>query len=190
MPRQTTYYGDTLTSPIPTIPASHRDKGGHARVKSLMGIKDRTGVTMPVEVLLQMAFNAGYEAGAEDAASGELLAEAETLNGVLRPGRQDKAGYCAGGVRDGLGRQSRSAWSRRLKNGGDHREVPSFIASTTSPLHSGSFNLIFRHFPQRTGATHPQRILIRMVDSGSCIPHRLQRYKSFISIERRWTRGS
>jgi hypothetical protein len=35
-----------------------------------MGSKERAGVTMPVEILLRMVFDAG---------SGELLAEAETL---------------------------------------------------------------------------------------------------------------
>jgi hypothetical protein len=44
-----------------------------------VGIKERTRVTMPVDILLQMAFNDGYEAGAEDAGSGKLLAEAEAL---------------------------------------------------------------------------------------------------------------
>ena len=39
----------------------------------------------------------GYEAGAEDAGSGELPAEAEAVQiGVLRPGRQDEAGNRAG----------------------------------------------------------------------------------------------
>jgi hypothetical protein len=41
--------------------------------------KEKTGVTMMVEILLRIPFYAGYEAGAEDAGSGELLAEAEAL---------------------------------------------------------------------------------------------------------------
>jgi hypothetical protein len=44
-----------------------------------MGIKRRTGVTMPKHLLLMMAFDSGYEAGAEDAGSGELLVEALDL---------------------------------------------------------------------------------------------------------------
>jgi hypothetical protein len=35
---------------------------------------------MPVEILQQMAFDEGYEAGTEDAGSGKLLAEAEACN--------------------------------------------------------------------------------------------------------------
>jgi len=42
-----------------------------------MGIKRRTGVSMPKHLLLKMAFDSGYEAGAEDAGSGELLVEAQ-----------------------------------------------------------------------------------------------------------------
>jgi len=42
-------------------------------------MKRRTGVTMPVDLLLQMAFDSGYDADAEDAGSGELLAEAQAL---------------------------------------------------------------------------------------------------------------
>lgn len=34
---------------------------------------------MPVDILLGMAFKSGYEAGVEDAGSGELLAEATAL---------------------------------------------------------------------------------------------------------------
>jgi len=34
---------------------------------------------MPVDLLLSSAFDAGYEAGAEDATCGELLAEAQAL---------------------------------------------------------------------------------------------------------------
>ncbi len=48
-------------------------------MKSLMGIKRRTGVTMPKHLLLKMAFDSGYEAGAEEAGSGELLGEALAL---------------------------------------------------------------------------------------------------------------
>jgi hypothetical protein len=48
-----------------------------------VGIKRRTGVTMPKHLLLKMAFDAGYEAGAEDAGSGELLAEAEALQNAF-----------------------------------------------------------------------------------------------------------
>ena len=44
-----------------------------------------------------MAFDAGYEAGVEDAGSGELLEEAKAAAiRVLRPGRQDAAGNCPG----------------------------------------------------------------------------------------------
>ena len=38
---------------------------------------------MPVEILLGMAFDAGYEAGAEDAGSGELLVETLGLRYAL-----------------------------------------------------------------------------------------------------------
>ena len=44
-----------------------------------MGIKRRTGVSMPKLLLLKMAFDPGYEAGAENAGSGELLVEALDL---------------------------------------------------------------------------------------------------------------
>ena len=67
----------------PALPISHRDTRGQACVKSLMGIKRRTGVTMPKPLLLKMAFDAGYEAGAEDAGSGELLVEALDLRYAL-----------------------------------------------------------------------------------------------------------
>ena len=36
-----------------------------------------------MEILLRMAFNAGYEAGAEDASSDELPAEAEVLQNAF-----------------------------------------------------------------------------------------------------------
>ena len=68
-----------MNQSAPTLPTSHRDTRGHACVKSLMGIKRRTGVTMPKHLLLKMAFDAGYEAGAEDAGSGELLTEVKAL---------------------------------------------------------------------------------------------------------------
>ena len=68
-----------MNQPAPALPISHRDTRGQACVKSLMGIKRRTGVTMPKHLLLKMAFDSGYEAGAEDAGSGELLAEAHAL---------------------------------------------------------------------------------------------------------------
>ena len=48
-----------------------------------MGIKRRTGVTMPKPLLLKMAFDANYEAGAEDAGSGELLVETLDLRYAL-----------------------------------------------------------------------------------------------------------
>jgi hypothetical protein len=48
-----------------------------------MGSKRRTGVTMPKHLLLKMAFDAGYEAGAEDAGSGELLVETLDLRYAL-----------------------------------------------------------------------------------------------------------
>jgi hypothetical protein len=48
-----------------------------------MGIKRRTGVSMPKPLLLKMAFDSGYEAGAEDAGGGELLVEAEALQNAF-----------------------------------------------------------------------------------------------------------
>ena len=72
-----------MTQPTPTLPISRRDTQGQACVKSLMGIKRRTGVTMPKHLLLKMAFDSGYEAGAEDAGSGELLAESQALQGAI-----------------------------------------------------------------------------------------------------------
>ena len=67
-----------MNQPAPALlPTSRRDERGQACVKSLMGIKRRTGVTMPKHLLLKMAFDSGYEAGAEDAGSGELLVEAQ-----------------------------------------------------------------------------------------------------------------
>ena len=48
-----------------------------------MGIKRRTGVTMPKHLLLKMAFDSGYEAGAADAGSGELLVETLDLRYAL-----------------------------------------------------------------------------------------------------------
>ena len=59
----------------PALPVSRRDTRGQACVKSLLGIKRRTGGTMPTDLLLQMAFNASYEAVADYAGSGELLVE-------------------------------------------------------------------------------------------------------------------
>jgi hypothetical protein len=44
-----------------------------------MGIERRTGGTMPKHLLMKMAFDSGYEAGAEDAGSGELLVKALDL---------------------------------------------------------------------------------------------------------------
>ncbi len=38
---------------------------------------------MPVEILLRIAFDSGYEVGAEDAGSGELLVEALDLRYAL-----------------------------------------------------------------------------------------------------------
>ena len=67
----------------PALPTSHRDTRGQACVKSLMGIKRRTGVSMPKHLLLKMAFDSGYEAGAEDAGSGELLVETLDLRYAL-----------------------------------------------------------------------------------------------------------
>ena len=68
-----------MNRPTSTPPAARRDQRGLACVKSLLGIKERTGVTMPMDILLGMAFRSGYEAGAEDAGSGELMAEAQAL---------------------------------------------------------------------------------------------------------------
>jgi hypothetical protein len=67
-----------MNRPTPAVPTARRDQR-ELCVNSLMGIKERTGVTMPVDILLGMAFQSGYEAGAEDAGSGELLAEADAL---------------------------------------------------------------------------------------------------------------
>ena len=49
-----------MNQPAPALPTSHRDTRGQACVKSLMGIKRRTGVTMPKPLLLKMAFDSGY----------------------------------------------------------------------------------------------------------------------------------
>ncbi len=38
---------------------------------------------MPTDLLLRMAFNSGYEVGAEDAGSGALLVEALDLRYIL-----------------------------------------------------------------------------------------------------------
>jgi hypothetical protein len=38
---------------------------------------------MPKHLLLKMAFDSGYEAGAEDAGSGELMEEAEALQNAF-----------------------------------------------------------------------------------------------------------
>ena len=70
---------ETMNQPAPALPISRSDTRGHACIHSLMGIKRRTGVTMPKHLLLKMAFDSGYEAGAQDAGSGELLAEAKAL---------------------------------------------------------------------------------------------------------------
>ena len=72
-----------MNQPAPSLPTSRRDTRGQACVKSLMGIKRRTGVTMPKHLLLKMAFDSGYEAGAEDAGSGELLVETLDLRYAL-----------------------------------------------------------------------------------------------------------
>jgi hypothetical protein len=72
-----------MNRPTPALPISRRHTRGQACVKSLMGIKRRTGVSMPKPLLLKMAFDSGYEAGAEDAGSGELLAEAEALQSAF-----------------------------------------------------------------------------------------------------------
>ncbi len=69
--------------PAPALPTSRRDTRGQACVKSLMGIKRRTGVSMPKHLLLKMAFDSGYEAGAKDAGSGELLVETLDLRYAL-----------------------------------------------------------------------------------------------------------
>ena len=51
-----------MNRPNPALPTSHRDTRGQACVKSLLGIKRRTGVSMPKHLLLKMAFDSGYEA--------------------------------------------------------------------------------------------------------------------------------
>jgi hypothetical protein len=58
---------------------------GFVIADNLLGnrIKARTGVTVPVELLLRMAFDADYEAGAKDAPSGELLDEAQALQSAF-----------------------------------------------------------------------------------------------------------
>jgi len=48
-----------------------------------MGIKERTGVRMPKHLLFKMAFDAGYEAGADAATCGELLAKARALQSAF-----------------------------------------------------------------------------------------------------------
>lgn len=68
-----------MNRPTTVPPSARRDQRGLVCVNSLMGIRERTGVAMPVDLLLGMAFRTGYEAGAEDAGSGELLAEAQAL---------------------------------------------------------------------------------------------------------------
>jgi hypothetical protein len=75
--------GENMNQPAPALPTSRRDTRGQACVKSLTGIKRRTGVSMPKHLLLKMAFDSGYEAGAEDAGSGELLVETLDLRNAL-----------------------------------------------------------------------------------------------------------
>ncbi len=48
-----------------------------------MGINCPIGVFEPKHLLLKMAFDSGYEAGAEDAGSGELLEKASALRYAL-----------------------------------------------------------------------------------------------------------
>ena len=72
-----------MNLPIPALPTAHRGELSNTCVNSLLGIKSRTGITMPVEILLHMAFTSGYEAGAVDAGSGELLEEALALRCAL-----------------------------------------------------------------------------------------------------------
>ncbi len=91
-----------MNQPAPSLPTSHRDTRGQACVKSLMGMKRRTGVTMPKHLLLKMAFDSGYEAGAEDAGSGELLVETLDLRYALfdldaKTKRGDRAGPAGNG---------------------------------------------------------------------------------------------
>jgi len=64
-------------------------------------VKVVDGQVTSVHRMLATAFDAGYEAGAEDAGSGELLAKAEALQMAFYDRRQDKAGCCAGRVGDG-----------------------------------------------------------------------------------------
>ncbi len=88
--------GETMSQPAPALPTSRRDTRGQACVKSLLGIKRRTGVSMPKHLLLKMAFDAGYEAGAEDVGSGELLVETLDLRYALYDlDGKTKAGCCA-----------------------------------------------------------------------------------------------
>ena len=76
-----------------------------------MGIKRRTGVTMPKHLLLKMAFDSGYEAGAEDAGSGELLVETLDLRYALYDlDGKTKTGHRAG--RPGDGRERGDAGAR------------------------------------------------------------------------------
>ena len=64
-----------MNLPIPALPTARRDDLGHACANNLMGIKARTGLMMPVEILLHMAFTSGYEA-AKIRRQRELLVEA------------------------------------------------------------------------------------------------------------------
>jgi hypothetical protein len=72
-----------MNRPSPAQSTIRRDTRGQACVKSLMGIKRRTGMAMAKHLLLKMAFNSGDEAGAEDAGSGELLVETLDLRYAL-----------------------------------------------------------------------------------------------------------
>ena len=69
---------------------------------------NRTGLTMPFYLMLRMAFDASYEAGAEDAGSGELLVEMQALQcrsttdgktrRVIAGGRDGDVGHVPGAI--------------------------------------------------------------------------------------------
>ena len=71
-----------MNQPAP-LPTSRRDTHGRACVKSLMGIKRRTGVSMPKTPPPEDGLRLRLRSGAEDAGSGELLIEALDLRYAL-----------------------------------------------------------------------------------------------------------
>ncbi len=130
-----------MNQSTPALLISHRDTRGQACVKSLMGIKRRTGVSMPKHLLLKMAFDAGYEAGAEDAGSGELLVETLDLRYALYD-LEDEAGHRAGRAGDGRERGDAGArgemWVRALPGAGGGRWMKAAAPATGSRVPRGS----------------------------------------------------